>query len=74
MWVIEQGCTDIVQAVWQQGNGETEELNVLKKIDDCGKELTKWSKHSFRKVRWVLEKKEKITGKGRTNCYEWRKH
>ena len=72
--MTEHGCTDIVQVIWQRDNGETEELKVLKKINDCGKELTKWSKHSFKNVRKELGKKEKITGKGKTDCYEWRKH
>lgn len=48
---------DIVQAVWQRDSGETEALKVIKKIDKCGKELTKWSKHNFRNVRKELENK-----------------
>lgn len=59
MWMTEQGCTDTVQAVWQWDIGEIEELKVLKKKDDCGKELIKWSKHNFRNVSRELGKKER---------------
>ena len=31
IWMIEHGCTNIVQVIWQRGNGETEDLKVLKK-------------------------------------------
>lgn len=40
MWLTEQGCMDIVQAVWQRDSGETKELRVIQKVDECGKELT----------------------------------
>ena len=63
MWMIEQGYTDTVQAVWQQDSGETEDLKVLKKVEECGKKLTEWSKHSFRNVHRELEKKRKLLAK-----------
>ena len=47
MWLTEQGCSDTVQAVWQRDNGENEILKVIRKVDECGKELTKWSKNCF---------------------------
>ena len=63
MWMIEQGYTDTVQAVWQQDSGETEDLKVLKKVEECEKKLTEWSKHSFRNVHRELEKKRKLLAK-----------
>ena len=54
---------DTVQAVWQRDSGETEDLKVLKKVEECGKELIKWSKHSFKNVRRELEKKRKLLAK-----------
>ena len=50
MWIIEKGCGDAVEVVWKENNEESRELKILKKIDTCGKELTKWSKQNFRNV------------------------
>nr|XP_023892926.1 uncharacterized protein LOC112004916 [Quercus suber] len=63
MWLTEQGCTDTVQAVWQRDSGENEAFKVIRKVDECGKELTKWSKNNFRNVRKELEKTRKLLAK-----------
>ena len=63
MWLTEQGCSDTVQAVWQRDNGENEILKVIRKVDECGKELTKWSKNCLKNVRKELEKTRKLLAK-----------
>ena len=63
MWLTEQGCSDTIQAVWQRDHGENEILKVIRKVDECGKELTKWSKNCFKNVRKDLEKTRKLLAK-----------
>ena len=36
---------------------------MIQKVDECGKELTKWSKNNFRNVRKELEKTRKLLAK-----------
>ena len=59
MWLADIGCGEIVEGVWQASYDEGDNHRVLKKIDNCGKELTRWSKECFGNVRKELDKKRK---------------
>lgn len=55
----EPGCGETIEVVWQNACTDPVKDKVLKKIDTCGKKLTKWSKTCFRNVKRELEKKRK---------------
>ena len=59
MWMSDPGCGATIEAVWQQGGDGHRGERVIKKVDKCGKSLTKWSKTCFRNVRRELEQKRK---------------
>nr|XP_023913512.1 uncharacterized protein LOC112025077 [Quercus suber] len=65
MWLTDNGCTKTVEAVWCESSMETWDTKVIKKIDKCLIELTRWSKQHFGSVRKELEKKKKRTPGGR---------
>lgn len=54
MWMTDKGCGKTIEDVWKEKNDEAGRLKILKKVDRCGQELTKWSKHSFGSVRREL--------------------
>ena len=58
-----KGCENIVEAIWKTGNNKAEDVEVVKKVDKCGKELTRRSKNNFGNVRRELEKKRKLLAK-----------
>ena len=60
MWISESGCGETIEAVWQGSNADSVGRKILKKIETCGTELTKWSKNNFGNVRRELEKKCKL--------------
>ena len=43
MWMSESGCGATIEAVWQQVVDEPRGEKVIKKVDKCGKRLTKWT-------------------------------
>lgn len=45
MWKIERGCGETIEAVWMGNCEKPNGMRVWKKIDNCGKELIKWSKN-----------------------------
>ena len=60
MWMSESGCGETIEAVWQGSYSDSAGRKILKKIETCGTELTKWSKNNFGNVRRELEKKRKL--------------
>ena len=58
-----KGCENTIEAIWKTRNNKAEDVKVIKKVDKCGKELTKWSKNNFGNVRRELEKKRKLLAK-----------
>ena len=59
MWLADKGCRETVEGVWEASYNEGDNRRVLRKIENCGKELTRWSKKCFDNVRKELEKKRK---------------
>ena len=61
MWLAEKGCSDTVKTEWEKSkyniNGPS---GIVKRIEDCGKALTKWSRNSFGSVRGELKHKRKL--------------
>ena len=47
MWFLDKGCTDKVEAVWLSRGFEHSNSRVIKKIEKCGVELTRWSCEKF---------------------------
>ncbi|XP_075665198.1 uncharacterized protein LOC142634829 [Castanea sativa] len=60
MWLTDERCTDIIQAVWRERVADPWDTRILNKIDKCGRALTKWSKQCFGSVRRELENKNKL--------------
>ena len=40
MWLADNGCGETVEGVWQARYDEAKNLKVIRKIENCGKELT----------------------------------
>lgn len=50
MWLTDNGCMETVEAIWCESSMEPWDTKVIKKIDKCGSELTRWSKQHFGSV------------------------
>ena len=59
MWLADKGCGETVEGVWQARYDEAENMRVIRKIENCGKELASWSRDNFDTDRRELEKKKK---------------
>ena len=57
MWLAEKGCSDTVKAEWGKCKNNNSPSSIVKKIEDCGKALTKWSCNSFGSVYRELKHK-----------------
>ena len=57
--MADKECGETVEGVWQASYEEGDNRRVLRKIENCGKGLTRWSQKCFRNVRKELEKKRK---------------
>lgn len=60
MWLSDKGCIDIVETVWASQAFDYSDSWVVRKIEKCGKELTRWSCENFENVRRELETKRKL--------------
>ena len=58
MWLADKGCGETIERVWQARYDEDENMRVIQKIENCGRELTSWSRDNFGNVRRELEKKK----------------
>ena len=56
MWLADKGCGETVEGVWEAHYDEGDNRRVLRKIENCGKELTRWSQKCFGNVRKELKK------------------
>ena len=59
VWLADKGCGEVVEGVWLASVEENNDKTVLRKIETCGKELTRWSKECFGNIRNELTKKRK---------------
>ncbi|XP_023904265.1 uncharacterized protein LOC112016019 [Quercus suber] len=59
MWLADKGCGETVEGVWQISYDGVENSKVIRKIENCGKELTNWSRSNFGNIRHELVKKRK---------------
>ena len=60
MWLAEKGCGELVEGIWQANYDVVEEKKVIRKLDTCSKELTRWSRECFGNIKQELEKKKKL--------------
>ena len=58
MWLGDKGCGEMVEGVWQISYEEAGNSRVIRKVENCGKVLTKWSKDCFGNIKKQLEKKK----------------
>ena len=56
MWNSDSGCTNNIGSVWASDINDGPSTRVIKKIDNSGSELKRWSKRHFGNVRRELEK------------------
>ena len=59
MWLGDKGCGEMVEGVWQISYEEAGNSRVIRKVENCGKALTKWSKDCFGNIKKQLEKKRR---------------
>ena len=59
MWLLNCGCSEIVEAVWLSREDGDVQDHVIRKIDKCGKELRVWNQNCFGNVKIVLSRKRK---------------
>ena len=59
MWLSDKGCGRTVEAVWREEFNCDDEVQVMRKIEKCGKHLTQWSRQHFGSVRRELKEKKK---------------
>lgn len=60
MWLLDPGCSNMVEAVWSSNDLENPSVKVVRKIEKCGKELKRWDRDHFRNVRRELAKKRRL--------------
>ena len=63
MWLSDEGCGCVVEAVWHDQVQCDASHQVMKKVDKCGFELTLWSRRHFGNVRRELKEKKKLLEK-----------
>ena len=51
MWLGDKGCGETVEGVWQISYEEEGNTRVIRKVENCGKALTKWSKDCFSNIK-----------------------
>ena len=56
--MTEKGCNETIEVVWSERSTNPWDTRVIKKIYECGNELSQWSKKCFGSVRKELEKKK----------------
>jgi len=44
MWLLDKGCGCMVKAVWRDQIHCDPEIQVMRKVEKCGVELTQWSR------------------------------
>ena len=59
MWLSDQGCTEIVEAVWDARGIDDPMFGTMHKIEKCGKALMQWNKDHFGSVQALLKQKRK---------------
>ena len=64
MWLFDSGCFETVEVVWTNIDHTDPGIQVVHKIDKCGKALTSWSQRYFGSVRSDLEQTRKILVQG----------
>ena len=64
--MAKQRCGTTIEAVWKRAVEAMACNKVLKKIQNCGEALIKWSKTSFRSVKRELNEKHKLLAKAET--------
>ena len=50
MWLANKGCGEMVEGVWKARYDEAENLKVIRKVENYGKELSSWSCNNFGNV------------------------
>ena len=63
--MAKQGCGATIKAVWKKDIEATACNRVIKKIQNCGEVLLKWSEISFGSVRCELKEKRKLLSKAK---------
>ena len=59
MWLLDLGCSNVVEVVWSSVVNDDPSVKVVRKIEKCGKESQRWNEDHFRNVRRELAKKKK---------------
>ena len=59
MWLSDRGCDETIEAIWTNINHVDPGIQVVNKINKCGKALTSWSRNCFGSVRRDLEQARK---------------
>lgn len=61
MWLLDLGCSNVVEVVWSAKAHDDLAIKVVRKIERCGKELQRWNKDHFGNVRREIARKRKLS-------------
>ena len=66
MWLADKGFGEIIEGLWQASYDGAKKTKVIWKLENYGKELTRWSRNCFGNIQRKLERKRKeLTWVGR---------
>lgn len=60
MWLSNVRCAEMVEASWSSYSHEHGDDAIIKKVEQCGKDLTWWNHNIFGNVRKELAKKKEL--------------
>lgn len=60
MWPSNSRCEKIVQSVWNSTEGASIEVDLVAKVDNCGRDLAWWNQNVFGNLRKELDRLKKL--------------
>ena len=60
MWHSDKGCGHTIEVVWWDQFHCDPKIQVMRKVEKCGIQLTRWSRQHFGNVRWEFVEKRKF--------------
>ena len=60
MWLSDEGCGEVVEASWSSYHHGSNDSNILKRVEKCGRDLEWWNYNIFGNVRKDLAKKKEL--------------
>ncbi|XP_075659668.1 uncharacterized protein LOC142629542 [Castanea sativa] len=68
MWLSDKSCTETVEVVWASQDRLNPQTRVVRKIEQCGREMKGWSRKHFGNVRRELYLKRRQLGEAKSEA------